>query len=132
MIVKCAKAAVLREAFPNSLAGLYVDEEMEGVVTGQTARTPNGPAEPAVQSRSAEDLTEALKAKNSLPATALLPPSSAPNPLRISLTSELQMATSPQAIDSIEADYIGARDQLTDQDCEAIETAIAFRRGTLA
>ena len=132
MIVKCAKAAVLREAFPNSLAGLYVDEEMEGVVTGQTARTPSGPAEPAVQTRSAEDLTEALKAKNSLPATALLPPSSAPNPLRISLTSELQMATSPQAIDSIEADYIEAKDQLTDQDCEAIETAIAFRRGTLA
>jgi hypothetical protein len=42
------------------------------------------------------------------------------------------MATSPQAIDSIEADYFGAKDQLTDQDCEAIETEIAFRRGTLA
>ena len=132
MIVKCAKAAVLREAFPNSLAGLYVDEEMEGVVTGQTARTPIGPADPAVQTHSVEDLTNALKAKNALPSLPSVPPSLAPNPLRISLTSELQMATSPQAIDSIEADYFGAKGQLTDQDCEAIETEIAFRRGTLA
>jgi len=132
MIVKCAKAAVLREAFPNSLAGLYVDEEMEGVVSGQTPSATTRPAEPSLQMRSAEDLTEALRAKHSLSATTPVPPSETANPLRVSLISELQMATSPQAIESIQADYLGAKNQLTEQDCQAIETAIAFRRGTLA
>lgn len=43
MIVKCAEASVLRQAFPTQLGGLYHDMEMEHVVGGEIA-PPRQPA----------------------------------------------------------------------------------------
>jgi len=71
MIVKCAKAAVLREAFPTHLAGMYTQEEMDQVVIGEA--TPHDEHKiiadkhiPAITSKAktGADLTEILKARN--------------------------------------------------------------------
>lgn len=71
MIVKCAKAAVLREAFPTHLAGMYTQEEMDQVVIGEAA--PHDEQKmiaeklaPAITSKAktGADLTEILKARN--------------------------------------------------------------------
>ncbi len=71
MIVKCAKAAVLREAFPTHLAGMYTQEEMDQVVIGEAAphddqKMISDKQVPAITSKAktGADLTEILKARN--------------------------------------------------------------------
>ena len=71
MIVKCAKAAVLREAFPTHLAGMYTQEEMDQVVIGEAAphddqKMISDKQVPAITSKAktGADLTEILKARH--------------------------------------------------------------------
>ena len=49
MITKCAKAAALREAFPNQVGGLYVQEEMEHVRAEAEVITPARIAAPVAE-----------------------------------------------------------------------------------
>ena len=127
MIVKVAKAAVLREAFPNSLAGLYVDEEMDRVVNGEVTKTHC--AEVPKVTKTSQDLTASLKAKN----TQGIPASSEESSgLCSSLLKELQTACSLDAIDSIEADVQASESELSATQIQTLRLAIAERRGTLA
>jgi phage recombination protein Bet len=71
MIVKCARAAALRRAYPNAFSGVYVREEMQEEVEV----TPTLPATPAV-SRTSE---VAAKVLARLPPKAS-PPKAAPAP----------------------------------------------------
>ena len=70
MIAKVAKAGVLRDAFPNHLAGLYTQDEMGKVVEGEVTNSSDRPniAQQTVgiseKSKTASELTAVLKARN--------------------------------------------------------------------
>ena len=124
MIVKCAKAACLREAFPTHLAGLYTEEEMDKVVEGSVVST-KAIVEKTTDSvvagvidakaKTSSDLAEVLKARNEgaavkssvKPAEKAVVASvkqAAMSPEFETLRDEIASIDSPDIIDSIEAD----------------------------
>jgi phage recombination protein Bet len=132
MIVKCARASVLREAFPNSLAGLYVDEEMESVVNPDPQKPVSAYREESESAKSLDEFTNQLRAKN---ASVVQPASTSKepeNPLILGLLSELQTASTLQAIESIEADFNSIREQLSGEETQSLQSAISLRKGSLA
>lgn len=132
MIVKCARATVLREAFPNSLAGLYVDEEMEGVVNPDPQKPASQHREDPEPAKSLDEFTKQLRDKNASVAQMVSVPKESENPLVLGLLSELQTASTLQAIESIEEDFQSLREELTAQENHTLQTAISLRKGSLA
>lgn len=121
MIVKCAKAACLREAFPTHLAGLYTEEEMDKVVDGSVAQPKviSDKADGTVlnidaKAKTSSDLAEVLKAKNegAQKAAQVQKPvvkepevkAKAMSPEFESLRAEIEGIDSLDIVDSIEAD----------------------------
>lgn len=132
MIQKVAKSAVLREAFPNHLGGMYIREEMD-TVDGEVVKRPV--AESEVQMvRGPQDLAAALKQRNAKVVTpskptkeseeAMHPDKSAI--LREELLAELEAADTEIAIESIEAD-INTVQELNDADRKILLKALGAK-----
>jgi phage recombination protein Bet len=127
MIQKVAKAHVLREAFPNHLAGLKTFDEMDRVVDGEVSK-PTGVA----VVKTAADLTAALKARAGqsievAPAKIYLP-DSAPSIVQ-QLTQEIQVATK-EKMEGLEAEI--ALGKFGAEDTSALRKLFAERWAELS
>jgi phage recombination protein Bet len=99
MIQKVARAAVLREAFPNHLAGLYTGEEMESVESGAIAEGKHD-ALPA-KVKTTADLAKVLEERNSPKALEVKPPT-----MYETYLAEISQNPTGDAVVSIEADVM--------------------------
>lgn len=125
MIQKVAKAHALREAFPNHLAGLRTDDEMDRVVDGSVVRP--AVTEGTAKAKTAAELAEVLKIRNAgeqVDQVSLFAESSRH---RQQLLAEIQSAASFEALESIQDD-IDQNDQLSPVDRSALERAIREKR----
>lgn len=68
MIVKCAEADALRSSFPNSLGGMYLENEMPGVTTSTTAAATGNAPKPGASKT--ENLVGRLKQSDNLDSAA--------------------------------------------------------------
>lgn len=125
MIQKVAKAHALREAFPNHLAGLRTDDEMDRVVDGSVIRP--AVTEGTAKAKTAAELAEVLKIRNAgeqVDQVSLFAESARH---RQQLLAEIQSAASFEALESIQDD-IDQNDQLSPVDRSALERAIRDKR----
>jgi phage recombination protein Bet len=135
MIQKVARSAVLREAFPNHLSGMYIREEMD-TVEGEVVknRTVETTSEQPTMIRGPQDLTAALKSRNgngkaSTTQTTQTTQSNAKSnesdsvKLRNQLLEELKSADTETAIASIEED-VNTSTVLTEADRNFLLDAI--------
>lgn len=121
MIQKVAKAHVLREAFPNHLAGLKTHDEMERVVEGEVVKT----TLVAGTVKTPADLTEMLKQRNAAKIESSTPSTGS---LAAELLSEIKIANG-DTLESLEADVVTC--PLTDEEKVMLTAAVKARRAEL-
>lgn len=131
MILKCAKANVLREAFPNTCNGLYVGEEFgdEGVIDAAefsqvSAREPMSPdPPPAIPESKSDAIVESLKSQNA----EEQPEPDSPEPVQHSYRKWMQLIKPEDAdLEGLDQQILND-DGLDDQERSSLRTMIAKR-----
>jgi phage recombination protein Bet len=125
MIQKVAKAHSLREAFPNHLAGLRTDDEMERVVEGSVVHS--GIGDGTAKAKTAAELAEVLKIRNAGEQVNPISMFADSARHREQFMAEIQSASNFEAIESIMFDIHESED-LSPVDRSLLERAIRDKR----
>ena len=128
MIAKVAKGQALRDAFPNSLSGVYLREEFDAMDHDPKQLAEAGAAKVAA----AASLTEKLKARNeSRPAIESKPEPEVYSDLFDSLASELSAVQTFDDLEPVEAE-ISVSKELSDTERKRLKQLVAAKKSTLS
>lgn len=128
MIAKVAKGQALRDAFPNSLSGVYLREEFDALDHEPKQLAEAGAAKAAA----AASLTEKLKARNeSRPAIESKPEPEVYSELFDSLSRELAAVETFDDLEPIEAE-ISVSKELSDTERKRLKQLVAAKKSTLS
>lgn len=125
MIQKVSKAHALREAFPNHLAGLRTDDEMDRVVEGAVVQSAIGTA----KAKTAAELAEVLKIRNTPEPVSQVSLFAESARHREQFMAEIQAASSFEALESIQFD-VQDNEELSPVDRSVLERAIRDKRSS--
>lgn len=129
MIAKVAKGQAMRDAFPNSLAGVYLREEFDAMDHEPKQLAEVGAAKVAAASA----LTDRLKARNEAaakPAIENKPEVESYSELFESLASELLTVTSFEELEPIEAEIVMQKD-LSATEQKRLKALVASKKASL-
>lgn len=128
MIAKVAKGQAMRDAFSNSLSGVYLREEFDAMDQDPKQLAEAGAAKVAA----ATSLTEKLKARNeSRPAIESKPEPEVYSELFDSLSRELLTVDTFDDLEPIEAE-IAISKELTDSDRKRLKQLVSAKKSTLS